>query len=197
MRRSAGRVPREYFGGVLPHFWCGKTPGSRPGYFLAKYRHVLRHQIWILVPRACWGFGLCEWWRWGQIVQQSSTKDAQYQYQSMTKNLPLWHIWIKFRQTCPKLPRILKANLVCFGGKRMIWNPKMEKRPRNFYGANVATLGIFQTESILVGFTKFRVYNRFQHTATHCNTLQHNATQCNTLQHTATHCNTLQHNGLQ
>ena len=34
MRRSAGRVPREYFGGVLPHFWCGKTPGSRPGYHL-------------------------------------------------------------------------------------------------------------------------------------------------------------------
>ena len=32
MRRSAGRVPREYFGGVLPHFWCGKTPGSRPVY---------------------------------------------------------------------------------------------------------------------------------------------------------------------
>jgi len=38
---------------------------------------------------------------------------------------------------------------------------------------------------------------RWQHTATHCNTLQHTATHCNTLQHTlrraVTHCNTLQH----
>jgi len=34
-------------------------------------------------------------------------------------------------------------------GKSMTSNFKVEKRPRNFYGANVATLGVFQTESAL------------------------------------------------
>jgi len=34
---------------------------------------------------------------------------------------------------------------------------------------------------------------RWQHAATHCNTLQHTATHCNTQPHPATHCNTLQH----
>jgi len=36
-----------------------------------------------------------------------------------------------------------------FGERTMIVNPKAKKRPRNFYGANVAWLGVFQTESVI------------------------------------------------
>jgi len=76
---------------------------------------------------------------------------------------------------------------------------------------------------LFISVTRCSIYNKLQHTATHCNTLQHTATHyhthgntrkhtathcktqtwlptsttqcniCNTLQHTATHCNTLQH----
>jgi len=46
---------------------------------------------------------------------------------------------------------------------------------------------------LFISVTQCSIYNKLQHTATHCNTLQHTATYCNTLQHTATHCNTLPH----
>ena len=45
----------------------------------------------------------------------------------------------------------------------------------------------------MVPYAEYAPYaysTRYQHTATHCNTLQHTATHCNTLQHTAIHCNT-------
>jgi len=56
-------------------------------------------------------------------------------------------------QTCPKSPKILKANhiLPIFG--RKTHDAKFQsskKRPRNFYGANAAWLGVFRTESILI-----------------------------------------------
>ena len=32
----------------------------------------------------------------------------------------------------------------------MILNSKVKKRPRNFYGANVVWLGVFETKSVLM-----------------------------------------------
>jgi len=55
----------------------------------------------------------------------------------------------KFGRRTQKLPKVWKQIISIFGERTTILNFKMEKRPSNFYGANVDTLGVFQTESVL------------------------------------------------
>ena len=76
----------------------------------------------------------------------------------MSKNSPLWHICAKTRQTCPKPPEILKANNIYFGVRTIILNSKVKKRPRNFYGANVVWLGVFETKSVLNTYSNIHEY---------------------------------------
>jgi len=46
-------------------------------------------------------------------------------------------------------PIFSKQTISIFGENPIILNSTAKKRSRNFYGANVAGLGVFQTESVL------------------------------------------------
>jgi len=87
----------------------------------------------------------------------------------------------KFGRRTPSHHRFWQQILSIFGERTTISNSKVEKRPRNFYGANVATLGVFQTESVLSrgsasstvkAFSDKKLYSHSAHTRTYTQTLK-------------------------
>jgi len=88
----------------------------------------------------------------------------------------------KFCRRTPRLPKFwnLKQIISIFDERTTILNFKEEKRPSNFYGANVDTLGIFQTESVIIEYriknlSRFKFISRThpENTGQHLRSLRH------------------------